>query len=343
MEDGTAQNASALPPPLAMLQMISGFWVSRTIYIAAKLGLADLIAQGPRTAEDLAAQTGTHARSLYRVLRALASLGIFKEEADGRFSQTQLSETLRSEVPGSMRWAAMVELGQEHFPAWGNVMHSVKTGEIAFDNLYKQDVWAYYAQTPDDAQTFNRSMSGFTQVVNQAVLAGYDFSNIGKLVDVAGGVGSLLSNVLQAHPTIRGVLFDLPHVIAEAGPFFEQAGCADRCELVSGDFFQSVPEGGDVYMMKWIIHDWDDEKSITILRNIHQAMKADGRLLLLETVVPAGNEPHWSKFLDLNMMVMTGGCERTEAEFDALLQAAGFRLQRILPTFSNVNIIEAAK
>jgi ubiquinone/menaquinone biosynthesis C-methylase UbiE len=343
MEDDTAQNASALPPPLAMLQMIMGFWVSRTIYIAAKLGLADLIAQGPRTAEDLAIHTGTHARSLYRVLRALAGLGIFREGADGRFSQTQLSETLRSDVPGSMRWAAMVELGQEHFPAWGNVMHSVKTGEIAFDNLYKQDVWAYYAQNPEDAQTFNRSMSGFTQVVNQAVLAGYDFSNIRKLVDVAGGVGSLLSNVLQANPTTRGVLFDLPHVIAEAGPFFEQAGCADRCEFVSGDFFQSVPEGGDVYMMKWIIHDWDDDKSIAILRNIHRAMKDDGRLLLLETVVPAGNEPHWSKFLDLNMMVMTGGCERTEAEFKALLLAAGFRLQQNLQTFSNVNIIEAVK
>lgn len=338
----TSSTQAPLPTEV-LLQMISGFWLSRTIYIAAKLGLSDLVKDQPRTAAELATATGTHAPSLYRILRALASVGIFTEDEQGRFAQTPVSEMLRSDVPGSMRAVAMVELGQEHFPAWGNLLHSVKTGEIAFDNLFGENIWEYYAKHHDDANNFNDAMSGLTEMSNQAVLAAYDFSGIGTLVDVAGGVGGMLSAILQRYPDTRGVLFDLPHVINEAGSFFAAAGMHERVTLTSGDFFQAVPEGGDAYTMKFIIHDWDDEKSTTILKNIRRAMNPGGKVLLVEMVVPARNEPHWSKFMDLNMLVMAGGRERTEAEFRALLANAGFTLTRVIQTPGPVCVIEAVQ
>src|SRR5215831_10663539 len=210
LQNRSVQSESAAPQ-FAMLQMITGFWVSRAIYVAAKLGLADLVKDAPKTADDLARLTGTHSPSLYRALRALASVGVFTDDGRGRFAQTPLSETLRSDTPGSLRALAIVELGQEHFPAWGNLMHSVKTGEIAFDNLFNQNIWEYYAQHPEDASNFNEAMKGMTEVVNAAVLASYDFSGVGKLVDVAGGTGGLIGAILRANPKTRGVLFDLPH------------------------------------------------------------------------------------------------------------------------------------
>jgi O-methyltransferase domain/Dimerisation domain len=312
-QDQLPQTESATPPPETILQLIEGFWVSRTLYIAAKLGIADLVKDQPKTAEELARETGTHAPSLYRVLRALASKGVFFEDEAGRFALTRLSETLRSDVPGSFRKVAMVELGQEHFPAWGNLMHSVKTGEIAFDHLFKQNVWEYYAQHPEDASNFNSSMSEFTQMVTYILLQAYDFSGINTIVDVAGGEGRLISAILSIYPTMKGILFDQPQVIAEAGPLLDAAGVRDRCELAGGDFFTSVPEGGDVYTLKFIIHDWNDEKAIAILKTCHRAMASNGRLLLLESIVPPRNEPSVSKFLDLDMMVMTGGREQRKS------------------------------
>ena len=343
LQNRSVQSESAPPPQFAMLQLIIGFWVSRAIYVAAKLGLADLVKDSPKTADELARLTGTHSPSLYRALRALASVGVFTDDGRGRFAQTPLSETLRSDTPGSLRALAIVELGQEHYPAWGNLMHSVKTGEIAFDNLFKQNAWEYYAQNPEDASNFNESMRGLTEIVNVAVLEAYDFSGADKLVDVAGGTGRLISSILSACPRMRGVLFDLPHVIAEAGPLLDAAGVRDRCETSTGDFFRSVPEGGDAYVMKWIIHDWDDEKSTAILKNIRRAMDEKGKLLLIEMVVPEGNQPDLSKFLDLDMMVMTGGRERTEAEFNSLLAASGFKLTRVVRTASPICVIEAVR
>lgn len=342
-EPKTAQSEPAAPPQFAMLQMITGFWLARAIYVAAKLGLADLVKDGPKTADELARSTGVHATSLYRVMRALACVGVFVEDDQKRFAQTPLSETLHSDAPGSLRAMAMAELGQEHYPAWGNLMHSVKTGETAFDNLFKQSVWEYYAEHPEDANIFNQAMKGVTEMVNAAVLGAYDFSGVNKLVDIAGGTGGLISAILRAYPQMRGVLFDLPHVIAEAGPLLDAAGSRDRCETATGDFFKSVTEGGDAYVLKWIIHDWDDEKSIVILKNIHRAMNENGKLLLIEMVVTEGNQPDLSKFMDLNMLVMTGGRERTEAEFNALLASAGFRLTRVIRTASPVCVIEAVR
>lgn len=324
-----------------MLQIISGFWISRAVYVIAKLGIPDLLKSGPKTAEELASATKTHAPSLFRILRALASVGVLRSAEGGRFTQTPVSETLVTNAPGSLRWFAVSELGQEHYPAWGNLMHSVKTGEIAFDNFFGVDIWKYFQQNPEDAAVFNDSMSSVTAAANEAITSLYDFSQFGKIVDVGGGHGGLITSILKKNPEVKGILFDAAEVIEGARPKVEAAGLEDRLETMSGDFFKSVPEGGDAYIMKWIIHDWDDEKSNTILRNCRNHMQPNGRLILVDSVVPETDEPHFSKFIDLNMLVMTGGKERTEKEFEQLLADAGFRLLRVIPTDLPTSIIEA--
>ena len=324
-----------------MLQIISGFWISRSVYVIGKLGIPDLLQTGPKTAEELAAATQTDAPSLFRILRALVSVGVLKSAEGGRFAQTPLSETLVTDAPGSLRWFAISELGQEHYPAWGNLMHSVKTGEIAFDNFFGVDVWKYFQQNPEDAAVFNNSMSNMTAAVNDALTSLYDFSQFGKIVDVGGGHGGLITAILQKNPEVKGVLFDAPQVIEGAQSKIAAAGLANRVETVAGDFFKSVPEGGDAYIMKWIIHDWDDEKSNAILRNCRKQMKANGKLILVDCVVPETDEPHFSKFIDLNMLVMTGGKERTQKEFAQLLTDAGFKLVRVIHTDLPTSIVEA--
>jgi SAM-dependent methyltransferase len=329
------------PPPVQMLQMIAGFWVSRAIYAAAKLGVADLVADAPKSVAELAAATETHAPSLYRVMRALASVGIFAQDADARFAQTPLSATLLTDAPGSLRWLAMTELGEEHYPAWEELLHSVKTGERAFDRHFGKPVWEFYAENPENARIFNDAMTGTTGMITEAVLGAYDFSALRRIVDVGGGHGELLASILKATPQASGILFDAPQVVSGAGARLEAAGVAGRCEIVGGDFFESVPSGADAYTMKWILHDWDDEQSTRILKNIRRAVTDDGRLLVIEAVIPAGDEPHFGKFIDLNMLVMTGGRERTADEFSALFAASGFRLTRVVPTPSPVSVIEA--
>jgi len=332
-----------IPPPVAMLQMIAGFWVSRAIYIAAKLGIADLLKDGAKNSEALAQATGLHAPSLYRVLRALASVGVFAEDEQGRFALTPIAATLRTDVPGSLRAFAIAELGEDHYPAWGEVLHSVKTGEIAFDHLFGMDVWQYRAQHPEDGKIFDEAMASFSSVVNATVVASYDFSSIGKIVDVGGGDGSLIASILRANPGMKGVLFDLPHVIAGARRRIEAEGLAERCEVVGGDAFVSVPSGGDAYLLKWIIHDWDDERSVALLKSCHRAMAKNGKLLVVEAIIPSDDTPSFHKFMDLNMLVMTGGRERTEAEYQTLLEAAGFRLVGIIPTQSEMRVIEGIR
>jgi hypothetical protein len=274
-------------------------------------------------------------------MRALTSAGIFKRENDDRFALTPLSETLVTGVPGSVRWFIISELGQEHYPAWGNLLHSVKTGEIAFDNFFGMDIWKYFAQNPEDAAVFNDSMSGMTAAANEAITSVYDFSQFGKVIDIGGGHGGLITSILQKNPQTKGVLFDAPVVIEGARPKLESAGVADRCETVPGDFFQAVPAGGDAYVMKWIIHDWEDEKAIRILKNCREHMQQNNRLIVVDCVVPENDEPDFSKTFDLNMMVMTGGKERTAAEFRELLAAAGFKLLRVIPTNVPTCIVEA--
>ena len=329
-----------VPPAMAMLQIISNFWISRAVFVLAKLGIPDLLKDGAKTAEEIAAETEMHVPSLYRVLRALVSVGILRREG-ARFGLTPLSETLITDAPGSFRWFMISELGQEHYPAWGNLMHSVKTGEIAFDNFFGMDIWKYFAKNPDDAAVFNNSMSATSAAVNDAITSCYDFSKFNKLVDVGGGHGGLMTGILKKNPQLKGILFDAPEVIGGARGKIDAAGLRDRCETVSGNFFESVPAGGDAYIMKWIIHDWDDERSIRILKNCRQHMSPDSRLIIVDSVVPENDEPDFSKFFDLNMLVMTGGKERTESEFRDLLQAGDFQLLRVIPTNLPPSIIEA--
>jgi len=343
MNAQTAVATSEVPPPIAMLQLISGFWISRCIYLAAKLGIADLVKNESKTAAELAAATGTDAPSLFRVMRALASVGVFSQDADGRFAITPLSETLRSDIRGSLRAFAMTELGEEHYPAWGELLHSVRTGEIAFDHAFGMPVWEFFAKHPDNARIFNDAMSGMTAQANKAILSQYDFAGINTLVDIGGGHGGLITSILQRYPAMNGTLFDSPQVIEGARTVVDGSGIGDRCQLVAGNFFESVPEGGDAHILKWIIHDWNDEQSLAILKNCHRALPGNGKLILVEAVVPASTEPHFSKFIDLNMLVMTGGRERTEAEFRALYKAAGFRLTRVVPTDSPFSVIEGAR
>jgi hypothetical protein len=325
---------------IQMLQIISGFWISRAVYVIAKLGIPDLLKPGPKTADELAATTNMYAPSLFRILRTLASVGVLSSD-NGRFALTPLSETLVTDAPGSVRWFAVSELGQEHYPAWGNLMHSVKTGEIAFDHFFGMDAWKYFQQNPEDAEVFNNSMSAMTAATNEAILSLYDFSGFTKIVDLGGGHGGLITSILKANPQLKGVLFDAPAVIEGARSKIEAAGLADRCETIAGDFFKSVPTGGDAYIMKWIIHDWNDELATTILKNCRNQIPANGKLILVDCVVPETDEPHFSKFIDLNMLVMTGGKERTAREFEKLLEGAGFRLSRVIPTDLPTSIVEA--
>jgi hypothetical protein len=335
------QPINETPVPAQILQIIMNFWGSRAVYIFARLGIPDLLKSGPKTAEELASATKMHAPSLSRVLRALSSIGFVSATGDGRFAQTPLSEVLVTDAPGSLRWFTISELGQEHYPAWGNLMHSVKTGEIAFDNFFGVDIWKYFEQNPEDGAVFNNSMSGVTSAINEEIRSLYDFSSFGTVVDIGGGHGALITSILQANPKVKGILFDAPPVIEGARPKIEAAGLADRCETVAGDFFKSVPAGGDAYFMKWIIHDWNDERAITILNNIRNQVQPNGKVIIVDAVVPENNEPDFSKFFDLNMLVMTGGKERTEKEFAQLLNAAGFKLRRVIPMKVPASIIEA--
>lgn len=332
--------ANSSPPSL--LYLLAGGWLTHALSLVAEIGIADLLIGGPRAGEELASATGMHEPSLYRVLRALSGAGIFQEGADGRFQMTPAAEGLRSDVPGSLR-AFAIMLGQEwHWRAWGDFPNSVRTGQSAFEHLYGMTNFEYWAQHPEALASFDEAMTSRSYEENNAVVAAYDFSGIGTLVDVGGGQGSFLADILQAHEHMRGVLFERPEVAEGARGLFESRGLQGRCSVAPGDFFEAIPPGGDAYVLKKVIHDWDDERASTILRNCRRAMPANGRLCLVEAVVPAGNVPSFAKLLDLLMLVWTpGGKERTEEEHRALLAGAGFELKRTVPTASGVSVLEA--
>ena len=324
----------AAPPPEAIMQqMIVGFWVSRAIHAAAKYQFPDLLKAGPKTSDEIAVASGTHAPSVYRLLRALASAGLVVEHEGRRFSSTPVLATLESDRPGTMRYFALAELGQEHYSAWEEFPHSVATGEMAFTHRFKQQIWEYYAANSEHAGVFNNSMTALTQWAIAAVLAAYDFKPYRKIIDVGGGHGALLEAALGASPEGCGVLFDAPAVIADVKP-------NPRYAAIAGDFFKAVPADGDLYMMKWIIHDWNDDQSIRILSNISKVMAPGAKVILVEAVLepPPGNP--LKNFMDLNMMVMTGGCERTEAEYKSLYDRAGLTVTRFVPTGSPFSIVE---
>ena len=331
------------PTPHRQLDgMITGYWISQAIYAVAKFSIADHLKDGPRSIEELAEMTSADPGALYRLLRALASKGIFAEGEPRQFSLTPLADLLRSDAPGSKRALALMS-GDEQFRAWAEIDYSIQTGEIAFEKVFGKPIFDYLGENPDKAQVFDAAMVGIHGRESDAILNAYDFSDVGILADIGGGNGSQITGMLQRHGAMRGILFDLPHVIDRAKEPIEAAGLSDRCDLVSGNFFDAVPGGADAYMMRHIVHDWSDEKSLTILRNCHQAMSSDSRLLLVESVIPPGNEPFGGKFLDLVMMLIPGGMERTEEEYRSLLGDAGFDLTRVIPTDTEISIVEARK
>ncbi|HTU90876.1 MAG TPA: methyltransferase [Gemmataceae bacterium] len=332
--------APAYPSPQAVMsRLLTGYWMAQAIHVAAHLGIADLLKDGPQTVAHLAESTGTHARSLYRLLRALASEGVFAEDEQGRFGLTPLGERLRSDIPNSQRWMAIMN-GEEHYRCWGELLYSVQTGQNAFEKLYGQPIFQYLASHPRQARIFDEGMVGVHGAETKAMLDAYDFGGIGTLVDVGGGNGSLLLATLERYPSLRGMVFDRPDVIERARSNIKAAGLENRCTLTGGNFFETVPAGGDSYLMRHIIHDWNDEQCRTILRHCRKAVPPAGKLLLIESVIPPGNEPCFAKLLDLTMLAIPGGMERNEAEYRELLASAGFRLARVVPTTANVDVIE---
>jgi hypothetical protein len=333
-------SAAELPPRDALLQMTNAFQASQAIHVAATLGIADLLKDGPRHVDELAQTTGTHAPTLYRLLRALASVGVFAEQPDGRFGSTPLAEYLRTNAPRSLRAWAM-QIGQQYlWTSWGHLLHSVRTGEPAFPKLHGTTAWEYRSAHPEEDAVFNAAMTALSAGVAEAIVQSYDFSGMDVLMDVGGGEGALLAAILAANPTLRGVLFDQPHVLTGANDLLERAGVADRCGVVSGSFFEAVPGGADAHLLKSIVHDWDDAATVKILRACRAAVANTGRLLVVEPIIRPGNEPDPAKFSDLNMHVMLGGQERTADDFERLYAEAGFRLSDIIRTGSLMAIIE---
>jgi len=325
-----------------LYQLATGYMVSSSLQVVLRLGIADHLADGPRTVASLATVTGMNEDALYRVMRALASVGVF-EEKDGRtFALNMPAQFLREDQPGTVRPMWLWITSPFHFRVYSNMMHAVQTGKPAVDVTVGAPIFDVLSRDQELSETFNNAMTNFSAAIAPAVLKAYDFSGIGTLVDIAGGHGETLSSILRQYPSMRGILLDPEHVIAGARPRIAALGLSDRCEAVSGDFFKEVPSG-DVYVMQHIIHDWDDEPATVILKNIHTALsgKPNGRVILLEAVIQPGNQPDLGKLIDLEMLVMPGGRERTEDEFRRLFAGAGFEMTRVIPTESGVSVIEA--
>ncbi len=333
-------------PQRAMFDLIYGYRATQLVALAARLELAERLADGPRSVDELARATQTQPKALYRALRALAGLGVFAELDGRRFALTPLSERLQAGHPESVRPQALFA-GAEAYRAWAELPYSVATGQAGFDHLYGMSHFAWLAEHPDENAIFNQVMTAGSARDAAAVVAAYDFGERGTVVDVAGGQGLLLATILRAHAGLRGVLFDQPHVVASAGATMQEAGVGERCEIVSGDFFAGVPSGGDVYILRQIIHDWDDERAIAILRNCAQALGPQGRIAVIEQVMPSGpgKEPGAGRAasLDVMMLIMTGGHERTAEEFARLFSATGLRLTRIIPTQAGSSVIEGMR
>lgn len=328
-------------PHRTMLNLIVGYWVSRLVSVAAKLNLADLLKDGPRTVDELAASAGVRSSELYRVLRALASVGVFAETNNGKFKLTPLAETLRTGEPGSMHTQALLLNSDWQWRAWEQLLHGMETGEVPFNKAHGMPVFEYLEKHRDEHGVFHEATTSLT---NAAVAEAYNFSKFGTLVEVGGGYGSLLATILAAHPKLKGVLYDQPSVIAGAktSQFVTAKGIAERCTLEGGNFFDSVPKGADAYTLKYILHDWNDERAVQILSNCRAAMKDDGRVLVIDSVIPPGNDPGYVKLLDIEMLII-GGRERTKAEFAPLFREAGLKLTRVIPTKGPLSIVEGVR
>jgi len=328
-------------PAATLMRLVSGFQVSQAISVASELGIADLLGDSPRDADQLAATTGSHPRSLYRLLRALAGAGVFREDPDGRFALTPLGDCLCSDATGSVAPLAVFFGQPDYWQAWGDLRHSVQTGEYAFRHVHGMSPWEYRVRHPEAGAVFDQAMTGRSWAEAEAALAAYDFGRFGTVVDLGGGQGAFLAALLARHQGTRGVLFDQAHVVARAQPLLEAAGVADRCRIEAGSIFESIPEGGDAYVLKRVLHDWEDEDALAILRMCRRVIGADQLLLIIDWVISQGPEGAAAKLFDLAMLVSPGGRVRTRDEWAALLRATDFRLANIYPTRAGEHVIEA--
>ena len=333
--------SASMPPNAQLIQMATAHWVSRIVYVATRLGLADYLADGPKTAEELAVSTGTHAPSLYRFMRTVASLGLFRQDDGDRFALTPLGKALETGAPGSARATILTLAGEWVSRGMDQLLYSVQTGKSGVEKTLGQPLFDWLASHPEEASLFGETMVGFHGAEPPAVAAAYDFSGVTTLVDIGGGTGNLLTTILERHPGSRGILFDLPHVVRDASALVQARGLVDRVRIESGSFFENVPEGGDAYLLSHIIHDWSEAQCLTILGNCRRAMRSGSRLLIIEMVIPTDDRPHPGKLLDMMMLVGPGGQERTEEEYRTLLGKADFRLTRVVPTESPVSVVEA--
>lgn len=330
-----------LPPHAQLIQMATAHWISQILFVAAKLNLADHLAAGPQSADELGPLTHSHAPSLHRLLRALGHLGLVTQDPDHRFTLTPLGQALQSTAPGAARASVLTMAGPMIRAAIDNLLYSVQTGNTGFDHAMGMPVFDYLAQHPDEAALFSETMIGVHGAEPDAVAAAYDFSPFHTLIDVGGATGNLLAAILSRHPQPTGILFDLPHVVAHAPALLHKRNLASRVSITPGSFFDTLPEGGDAYLLSHIIHDWAQDKALAILANVRRAMKPAAKLLLIEMVLPQGNTPHPGKLLDIMMLTGPGGKERTEPEYAHLLAKAHFHLTRVVPTHSSASIIEA--
>ena len=331
----------ALPPHAQLIHTVAAFWQSKIMVVAAQLDLAGRLAEGARSATELAEELGLHPPSLYRFLRTLASMGILTEVKNGTFALTPLGEALKADAPGSARATILTLAGRLVSGAWDELLYCLETGKTGIERVFGMPIFDYLAAHPDEASLFSETMVGIHGSEPPAVAAAYDFDAFHSIVDVGGATGNMLVHILQRHERPRGVLFDMAHVVSDAPRFIARHGLTDRIAIESGSFFDAVPSGHDAYILSHIIHDWDQDQCQTILQNCRRAIDPEGRLLIVEMVLPEGDTPHFGKLTDIMMLVGPGGQERTAAEYAPLLSRADFRLTRVVPTASNVSIVEA--
>jgi len=358
MNSGGAENrdpVQGFSPAGQLLHLITGYWISQAIYAAAELGIADQLGRKGRSVDDLARATDSHAPSLYRLLRALASVGVFRETAPREFALTPMGALLRNNMPGNLRAFAQLQGDSWHWRSWGAIGASVRTGKpvvamsaadspgLAAATPLPQNCFDYLAGHAASAAIFNAAMTGYSAQVHAAVAEAYDFSDAHLIADVGGGQGALLASILAEQTHLRGILFDRSETLSAAARILAEYAVTQRCTILAGDFFESVPAGADRYILCAVLHDWDDERALAILGRVANNMSRDARALIVENVIPPGDEAHPGKLIDLEMLLISGGRERTEAEFRALTHAAGLVVERILPTAVSVSIIEARR
>ena len=337
------QSNQAAPPAgdgAALRQLIMGFRTTQMIYVAARLGIADHLREGPQTADALAQAVGAAPRPLYRLLRALASIGIFAETPEGAFEITPSARLLQSNVTGSLRTTALLYGDDLFWATYGGMLHSVRTGEPAFDHVHSESLFRHLEKNPAAASLFHQAMSGFSDQEMAAILAAYDFSGFASVADIGGGQGALVAALLKANPGMRGTILDLEPAADGARRLLADAGLTERATFIPGDFFGTIPGGNDLYLLKSVIHNWNDSAAANILRGCRRAMTDDARILVIERVIPTGNVASEATLFDINMLVVLGSQERTEREYRALLHQAGFELTRVVPTRSAMSLIE---